>query len=66
MRIIGRQVEGKADFREAFVQFSIKLYDKQNKNTHSHALTRNKQKTLLKSCSMAKQNIKLFANITQT
>lgn len=34
MRIIGRQVEGKTDSREAFVQFSIKLYDKQNK-THT-------------------------------
>lgn len=35
MRIIGRQVEGKADSREALVQFSIKLYDKQNKNKHT-------------------------------
>lgn len=57
MRIIGRKVEGKADRREAFVQFSIILYDKQKqKPTHSHALTRNKKKTLLKSCSMAKTN----------
>lgn len=47
MRIIGRKVEGKADRREAFVQFSIILYDKQKqKPTHSHALTRNKKKKL--------------------
>lgn len=46
MRIIGRKVEGKAGRREAFVQFSIILYDKQNKkHTHSHALTRNKNFT---------------------
>lgn len=45
MRIIGRKVEGKADRREAFVQFSIIIYDKQKqKPTHSHALTRNKKK----------------------
>lgn len=45
MRIIGRKVEGKADRREAFVQFSIIQYDKQKqKPTHSHALTRNKKK----------------------
>lgn len=44
MRIIGRKVGGKADRREAFVQFSIILYDKQKqKPTHSHALTRNKK-----------------------
>lgn len=45
MRIIGRKVEGEADRREAFVQFSIILYDKQKqKPTHSHALTRNKKR----------------------
>lgn len=45
MRIIGRKVEGKADRREPFVQFSIILYDKQKqKPTHSHALTRNKKR----------------------
>lgn len=69
MRIIGRQVEGKTDSREAFVQFSIKLYDKQNKThaTFTCINTQQQKKNFTEIMFDGKtENIKLFANITQT